>query len=237
MLARYKAAMIAPLPHESGMHPDESLDDLRLRLIPLIAANAAFDGWTMSAVAMAAKQAGVDRDVAALAFAGGAMTMITAWFAMIDRAMHDRLSADDLAVLKVRSRITALVEARLTLLAPHREALRRAHAILALPPHIGRATQLGWQAADSMWRAAGDTAVDYNHYTKRATLGAVYAATLLILVDDDSEDLAETRAFLARRIEDIMRFEKAKGRFAAQGDMQFSPARFLGRLRYRTRQG
>lgn len=227
--------MIATLQTPSGLAADETLDDLRLRLAPLIAANAGFDGWSKAALAMAAGQAGVDRDVAALAFDGGAMAMIEAWFASIDAAMQAQLSPEMLAAMKIRTRITALVEARLTLLAPHREALRRAQAILAMPAHARRAAQLGWQAADRMWRAAGDTAVDYNHYTKRATLGAVYAATLLTFVNDESENFAETRAFLARRIEGIMRFEKAKGRLAARADMHFSPSRFLGRLRYRSR--
>lgn len=220
----------------TGMREDETLDDLRARLVPLIAANAGFDGWTAKAVEMAADQAGIDRDIAALAFKDGPVSMISAWFASVDGAMIERLGPEALAAMKIRARITTLVEARLTLLAPHREALRRAQAILAMPRNISKAAQLGWHAADVMWRAAGDTAVDYNHYTKRATLGTVYAATLLTFVNDESENFAETRAFLARRIEDIMRFEKAKARLRDQSDMHFSPARFLGRLRYRASQ-
>ncbi|MBO9580926.1 MAG: COQ9 family protein [Sphingobium sp.] len=220
----------------TGLRDDETLDDLRLRLAPLVAANAGFDGWTAKAVDMAADQAGVDRDIAALAFKGGPVSMISAWFASVDAAMSDRLGAEALAAMKIRARITALVEARLTLLAPHREALRRAQAILAMPQYVSKAARLGWHAANVMWRAAGDTAADYNHYTKRATLGTVYAATLLTFVNDESEDFAETRDFLARRIEDIMRFEKAKAKLREQSDMHFSPARFLGRLRYRAGQ-
>ena len=86
-----------------------------------------------------------------------------------------------------------------------------------------------------MWRAAGDQSVDYNHYTKRAILGSVYTATLLVFVNDDSEDWAETRAFLARRIENIMQFEKAKARWTSSPTRHFSMARFLGRLRYPAR--
>jgi ubiquinone biosynthesis protein COQ9 len=220
----------------TGMHEDETLDGLRIRLAPLVAANAGFDGWSTQAVAMAAEQAGVDADIAALAFKDGPMAMIAAWFASIDAAMLEAVTPAMLAAMKVRARITALVEARLTILEPNREALRRAQAILAMPQNLGRAAKLGWHAADVMWRAAGDTAVDYNHYTKRATLGAVYAATLLTFVNDESEEFAETRAFLARRIEDIMRFEKAKARLRDQSDLHFSPARFLGRLRYRASQ-
>lgn len=221
---------------QTGMRQDETLDDLRVRLAPLVAAHAGFDGWTTKAVDMAAEQAGVDKDVAALAFKDGPVSMISAWFASVDAAMLARFTPEALAAMKIRARITALVEARLALLAPHREALRRAQAILAMPRHVSKAAQLGWHAADVMWRAAGDTAVDYNHYTKRATLGTVYAATLLTFVNDESEDFAETRAFLGRRIEDIMRFEKAKARLRDQSDMHFSPARFFGRLRYRASQ-
>jgi len=224
--------MIAPLPSATGLRDDETLDDLRLRLAPLVAANAAFDGWSKGAVALAADQVGVDRDIAGLAFADGAMAMIDAWFASVDAAMRTRVTPAQLAAMKIRERITALVEARLAILAPHREALRRAQAVLAMPGHVKRAARLGWRAADAMWRAAGDTAVDYNHYTKRAMLGGVYAATLLVFVNDESEDHAETRAFLARRIEGIMRFEKAKARLAANADRHFSLARFVGRLRY-----
>jgi ubiquinone biosynthesis protein COQ9 len=220
----------------SGMREDETLDDLRARLAPLIAAHAGFDGWSTKAVEMAANQLGVDASVAALAFKNGPIAMIAAWFSIIDAGMNAGQTAEALAAMKVRARITALIEARLRLLAPHREALRRAQAILAMPQNLGAAAKLGWHAADVMWRAAGDTAVDYNHYTKRATLGAVYAATLLTFVNDESEGFAETRAFLSRRIEDIMRFEKAKARLRDQSDMHFSPARFLGRLRYRANQ-
>lgn len=227
--------MIATASTSTGLAEDETLDMLRLRLAPLIAANAGFDGWSSHAVAMAADAAGVDRDIAALAFEGGPMGMIEAWFGSVDAAMQAQFAPGQLAAMKVRARIAALVEARLAILAPHREGLRRAQAIMAMPRNIGRAAQLGWQAADVMWRAAGDSATDYNHYTKRATLGAVYAATLLAFASDESEDFALTRAFLARRIEGIMRFEKAKARLVPSSDHHFSMARFLGRLRYRGR--
>jgi ubiquinone biosynthesis protein COQ9 len=86
-----------------------------------------------------------------------------------------------------------------------------------------------------MWRLAGDTATDYNHYTKRMTLGSIYAATLAVFAQDESEDLADTKAFLDRRIEGVMKFEKAKARLLRPRDGTFSMARLLGRLRYPAR--
>lgn len=182
---------------------------------------------------MAAQQCGIDVDIAALAFPGGAVDMIDAWFASIDARMVEALPPEKLAALSIRKRIVSLIETRLTLLARDREALRRAQAILAMPRNAARAAKLGWRAADSIWRAAGDDATDLNHYTKRLTLAGVYAATLMVFVDDESEDWAETRAFLARRIEGVMRFERAKAQWKGiGGGERLSLARFIGRLRY-----
>jgi len=214
------------------MMQDLTLDEIRETLAEGIAANAAFDGWGDAARDMAADGAGIDRDVARLAFSGGAIEMIDAWFAAIDRRMAADLPPETLAAMKIRARITALVEARLAIVAPDRESLRRARAILALPQNVSRAARLGWRSVDLMWRMAGDTATDYNHYTKRTILLGVYAATMTVFLDDESEGHAETRAFLSRRIDGIMQFEKAKAAFTKRYEHRPSLSRFVGRLRY-----
>lgn len=214
------------------MTQDLTLDEIRSLLAPGIAANAAFDGWSDAARDMAADAAGIDRDVAALAFEEGPVDMIDAWFADIDVAMLASLPPERLSTMKIRARIAALVEARLQATAADRESLRRALAILALPQNLTKAGRLGWRTVDTIWRAAGDVATDYNHYTKRTILLGVYAATVTVFLDDDSEGFAETRAFLSRRIDGIMRFETAKSGFLKRTEHGFSLSRFVGRLRY-----
>lgn len=211
---------------------DPTLDEIRAGLIPHVVANAAFDGWNAAAVDAAARAQDVDPDLARLAFPGGAAGMIDSWFAHVDEEMKRRLPAEILAAMKIRERITALVETRLSILTPDREVLRRALAVLAMPQNLPLAARLGWRAADAMWRLAGDTATDFNHYTKRMTLSAVYASTMAVFIDDASDDLAETRAFLARRIDNVMRFEKAKAGLQERAARRPSLSRFVGRLRY-----
>ena len=217
------------------MSETDSLDALRFALAPAIADAAAFDGWSKLAVSNAASAMGTDPAPAQYAFSGGAMAMIEAWVNSVDAAMAEALPAEQLAAMKIRERIRSLVQFRLDAVAHQKEALRRALAIMAMPQNAVRALQLGWHSADVMWRLAGDTATDYNHYTKRLTLGSIYAATLAVYVDDASDDHQTTRAFLERRIEGIMKFEKAKARLLRPRDEQFSPARLLGRLRYPAR--
>lgn len=215
------------------MSDDLTLDEIRLVLAPVLARHAAFDGWKPQAVAMAATEKGIDADIAMLAFGDGPVDMIDAWFDSIDARMLDRLPPETLAPLSIRKKIAALIEARLDLLAPDREALRRALAILAMPTNAPRAAKLGWRAADRMWRAAGDVAADFSHYSKRTTLATIYAATLMSFIDDESDGQADSRAFLSRRIEGVMRFEKLKATFKPSADIErLSLSRFIGRLRY-----
>ena len=211
---------------------ERTLDELRLALAPEIARAAVFDGWSDAALRQAADLTGVDPAVARLAFPDGAMDMISAWIDCTDAKMRAAFGDGALAQLKIRERIRALLQFRLDAVAGHEEALRRALAIQAMPHNLARTLRTGWHSADLMWRLAGDTATDYNHYTKRAILGAVYAATITVFLDDDSEGQANTRAFLARRIEGIMRFEKAKAQFLARTEHRPSLSRFIGRLRY-----
>ena len=215
--------------------PDLTLDELRIALAPAIADAAVFDGWTPLAVTNAAEAEGVDPEVAKFAFKGGAMVLIASWIAAIDSAMAQALPAEALAAMKIRERIRRLVQFRLDAVAGQHEALRRALAIMAMPQNAGQALKLGWSSADAMWRLAGDTATDYNHYTKRMTLGALYASTLAVFVQDESEGYADTRAFLDRRIDNVMQFEKVKAQFLRPDAERFSPARLLGRLRYPAR--
>ena len=213
--------------------PEEmNLDELRAALAPLLPAHAAFDGWTEEALAMAAEELGVPPGRARLAFPGGAIEMVDAWFDWIDKAMLIAFPPERIAQMKIRERIRDLILFRFETMRPHREALRRALAVLAMPQNLAAAARLAWRSADRLWRLAGDTATDFNHYSKRAILVGVYGSTTLVFLDDNDEDLADTRAFLGRRIDDVMRFEKFKASWRGTRERLPSLSRFLGRLRY-----
>jgi ubiquinone biosynthesis protein COQ9 len=214
---------------------DMTLDELREALAPLLGSHAAFDGWSERAIAMAAAELGVPAERARIAFPGGPVQMIDAWFDWVDRHMLAAFTPERIDGMKVRERIGALLTHRFETLLPYKEALRRALAMLAMPQNALAAGRLAWRSADRIWRVAGDSATDYNHYTKRAILIGVYGSTTLIFLDDESEGFAATRAFLDRRIGDVMRFEKAKARFTGRSDLRPSLSRFLGRLRYPVR--
>lgn len=208
------------------------LESLRAKLAIPVGDNAVFDGWTAKAVDTAAAQLGIDPAQARLAFPKPKIDMIDAYVAAVDAAMLANFPPEKIAAMKVRDRIRAQLWFRLETMAPAREALRSALAILAMPHNAPRAVRIGWRTADLIWRNAGDTSSDYNHYTKRLTLSTVYASTLVAWLDDDSEGFTDTAAFLDRRLANVMSFEKWKGQWTGSDLKRPSLSRFLGRLRY-----
>ena len=206
------------------------LEQLRDWIALAVGENAVFDGWTRAAVDSAAAQLKVDPAQARLAFPKDPAGMVNAYIQAVDREMEKRLPPENLAGMKIRAKIRTLVWTRLQIMGGAREAVRNALSILAMPQNVPLGLRIGWRSADLMWRLAGDTSTDFNHYTKRMTLGTVYASTLLAWLDDDSDGWSETGAFLDRRIDNVMQFEKWKAQW--RGRERFSVSRFFGRLRY-----
>jgi ubiquinone biosynthesis protein COQ9 len=214
------------------MNGPSPLEQLRRELAIPVGENAVFDGWTKAAVDSAANQLGIDPVKARLAMPKGQAAMIDLYIQEVDRALEAWFTPERIQPLKIRARIRELVWRRLEIMGPAREAIRRALAILAMPQNLPLALRISWRTADVMWRIAGDTSTDFNHYTKRMTLGALYGTTLLAWLDDESEGWSDTAAFLDRRIDDVMKFEKLKADWRGSSDHRLSLSRFLGRLRY-----
>jgi ubiquinone biosynthesis protein COQ9 len=208
------------------------LERLRRELALAVGENAVFDGWTRAAVDSAAGQLGIDPVQARLAMPKSRAGMIDLYIQEVDRALQAYFTPKRLKDMKIRDKIRWLIWRRLEVMGPAREAVRRALAILAMPQNLPLALRIGWRTADVMWRIAGDTSTDFNHYTKRMTLGAVYGSTLLVWLDDQSEGWTETAAFLDRRIDDVMKIEKLKADWRGSSEQRLSLTRFFGRLRY-----
>ena len=114
--------------------------------------------------------------------------------------------------MRIRQRITHCVRRRIELVADHREAVRRAAALFSLPHHAPDGARAIWETADLIWTRCGDTATDYNWYTKRAILSSVHSATVLFWLGDQDPRAQATWDFLDRRIENVMQFEKVKSK-------------------------
>ncbi len=175
--------------------------------------HVAFDGWSRHALAAAARDLEMDPSTARRLFPRGGESMLDAFDDWADRQMLARLDNEDLERLRVRDRIAAAVRARIEVLAPYREATRRALAARSLPNTAMGGFQNLWRTVDRMWLAAGDTKDDgWSVYTKRATLAAIYTATVLYWLEDTSMDQEDTWDFLDRRIDGVMRLQSWRER-------------------------
>ena len=188
-----------------------------------------FDGWSLVALRNGAKAAGIAESEIALLFPDGpgeAALWLDDW---ADRRMLAALDSMDLAEMKVRRRVAAGVEARLTVLAPYREAVRRAIALKATPWGAVRAAQILYRTVDAIWYAAGDTATDFNFYTKRSLLAAVYTPTILYWLNDRSENSGDSFAFLDRRLAEIMKLPQLGGQLRKAAQRAVTPFKLFRR--------
>ncbi len=169
-----------------------------------------FDGWTMRALRMGLADAGMPVDDAELLFPGGAADMVDTFCDLADRWMEQ--DAATLAETRLTARVRGVIALRFERNRPHREAIRRALAVLALPTNARVAAACSARTVDSIWYAAGDESADFSWYTKRAILTGVYGTTLLYWLRDGSEDGSDTLAFLDRRLAGVGRIGKLRGR-------------------------
>lgn len=223
-----------PGPEDLEAEIRDRRDALLLAALP----HVPFDGWTRRALDAGARDAGLTAADVAFAFPQGAGELVGHFGDWADRAMLAAVDADVLAALKVRERITRLVRGRLEILAPHKEAVRRAAAFLAVPVNAPVGARSVARTADRMWAAAGDTATDLNWYSKRALLIGVLGSTTLYWLNDTSEEHADTWGFLDRRIADVMKVGSVLGRARSIPGARIasalpSPARFLRQFRSR----
>ncbi|THD62406.1 COQ9 family protein [Phenylobacterium sp.] len=189
------------------------------------------EGWTARMATLAGQACGLSAGETELLLPQGPADLAALLSRRHDAAAMVALAAIDPKALKIRERIARGVEARLAAASADEAAVRRAAGFLALPDHAVLGARLAWESADVLWRWAGDTATDENHYTKRLLLAGILTGAIAIQLSSGQE---AALAFTDRRIANVMAFETWKR------TTKFRPSEFLdkaagalGRMRYR----
>lgn len=196
---------------------------IRERLVAAALPHVVFDGWSDMTFRAAVADSGIDPVLARSEAPRGAADLAVEFHRMADREAAAGI-AEQATTGRYSERVAQAVWTRVAVMASSREEVRRAAAHFALPLHAPEGAALVWETADTIWRALGDTSTGFAWYSKRATLSAVWASVLLYWLADQSDGFAETRAFIDRRITDVMRFEGFKARTRDAADRLRRPA-------------
>lgn len=195
------------------------------KIIEFTLRHVPFDGWTLNALKRGAADAGENVDEAIELFGAYPLAMVEYYSQMVDRQMKEAVEAKGLDTMKIRDKIATCVMTRLNIMAPYREAAQKAAVLLSLPLNAPLGTRLMFQTVDTIWYCAGDNATDFNYYSKRALLSAVYSSTLLYWFRDMSNEFSSTAEFLNRRISNVMVIPKLKGQIKSGFNSLMSPIR------------
>jgi ubiquinone biosynthesis protein COQ9 len=198
---------------------------------------ACFDGWNDATIAKAATAAGLNPLDGSRLFSGGVGELFICHAEMLDARIAEEAHSVELSSMRVHERIAWLIKIRLNLLAPNKEAIRRAIAWQAIPWTEASLAKNLWTFSDSTWRMAGDQSTDFNYYTKRGLLAKVYASTLLFWLNDESHDHYETWEFLERRIQAVLTTGKQMGQMQKRltSFIENTTDQLLNRRKYRTK--
>lgn len=208
------------------------MTELQDKLIDAILTHVAFDGWSDESFRAAVADTGTDPAVARALYPRGARDLARAWHDRGDARMVAAMEAADLTELRYSEKVAHAVRLRIEAI-EDKEALRRAMTQNILPLNAPDGAKMLWQTADRVWTVLGDTSDDYNWYTKRMTLSGVIGSTLLFWLGDDSYDGQATWDFLDRRIDNVMQFEKVKGKVTSGplGRVLTAPGSLLNMIR------
>lgn len=189
-----------------------------------------FDGWSEAVLNRAITESGVDAGRALLAFPDGVMDLLEAFWVSLDAALGREVARHGLQEHRLSGRIAGALKIYISLLRPHREAVRRALALQALPQNAPGALMRLYRTVDVIWRAVGDQSTDFNFYTKRATLAAVVASAVTHWLAEGDGDSGQMDGFIERRVGNVLEFEKLKARIGGLTGHLPSPGPLLGRL-------
>ena len=194
--------------------PNAPLDPAKAQLLTAVLPHVAFDGWSQAAFAAAVVDSGLTPDHARTLCPRGAVDLAIAFHQAGDAAMRDAVKAADLRQMRYSEKVAFAVRARIAAITD-KEAVRRGTALFALPHLAADGAKLIWGTADAIWDVLGDTSDDFNWYSKRVTLSAVWASVVVFWLGDDSSGGQATDAFIDRRIANVMQIEKLKSQVNA----------------------
>jgi len=187
----------------------DDIQKLRFNILKQALTDIPFDGWTMDSFKKAATDTGQDPVVIDAIFPQGIHDTLRCFSHYADALMMQSLHDENIEIIRIRDKIAHGVETRINCLQPYKNCVQEATALLIKPQYMRLGASITWNTADQIWNWAGDTATDYNHYTKRGLLSGVISSTMLYWLQDQSEHSENTRDFLNRRIENVLFIGKA----------------------------
>ena len=192
----------------------QNISDLVEAVIDNALKHVVFDGWSDKILKKVCLELQLDETEVSEIFPRGGIDLALAFHRRDDERFSFQFtkSNDDQSNQRVRDRIELAINARLALADQNKEAVKRSLSLFTTPFYLHEGTIALWNTSDKIWTSIGDDTKDLNWYSKRLILSSVYSSVLIFWLEDDSKNFLETRGFIKRRINDVMKIEKFKSK-------------------------
>lgn len=199
------------------------LHDKKQEVVDVVLSEVPFLGWNWQTVKESVTKCNLDQEYADILFPEGIDEIITIYIDRIDLEMKQVVETEEFQQLSIRNKIASLVKARFQVMEQSKVLSVATIKYLMMPHNVVLSNKLLFRTVDMMWRLIGDKSTDYNYYSKRMLLSAVYSSSLLYWMSDDSEGNERTNAFIDRRIADVMKIGKLKSKYCSTDVLENIP--------------
>ncbi len=183
----------------------------KLKLLDIFLKNASFNGWNNQTLEKSAQQCGFNKGYLSLLFPNQIKDLTSFFYnKKNDELISLYKEKSNLITAKTTERIIYLIELKFSLYNPIREAIRSLFSYNILPQNLFSAQKALWNICDLIWFLANDKSTDFNYYTKRGLLAYVYSTTMLFWLDDTSPNFEQTKLFIRKQINKVLKVGKTK---------------------------
>ena len=164
--------------------------------------------FNWDAVAMAGEELGEPAGSVRLIVSNNIDNVLKNLYLYFENLLKNSIEEEDLSALRTHEKIRKIIELHFISIEPHKKALRsilHRGSLLSSPITF---TNMLYQTVSHMWYAAGDQSTDYNFYTKRLILSAVYTPTLFYWLEGNN--LEETMKYCDKKLSQVSKVPKLK---------------------------
>ena len=171
-------------------------------------------GFNEKMLLNAAKNCKISEGKLGRLFPEGIFELKQYYFSEIDEQMLQKIKTQNYENIRVRDKIFNGVLIRLKLFKKNKTSIK--YIFVSESSNPIKSLKHLWRTSDLIWKSAGDSSTDYNHYTKRLLLSWVYITTLIYWFNDKSRNINDTKLFLNRRIDEVLEFGKQSGKIKSK---------------------
>jgi ubiquinone biosynthesis protein COQ9 len=172
-----------------------------------------FEGWSNNTLEKAAKECGFDSGYLSIIYPGGISEFTNEFITECNDAALKVALDDNFAKLRTTQKVEEIIYRRIGTyhnVLGSIDNVRKFVGYCGNPVNVPGSLRNIYSFSSDVWYLLGDKSTDFNYYTKRISLSAIYTKCMLYSLSDKSDNLTQTKKYIQKSIDGLMKINKLK---------------------------